>query len=1091
MVKTIEGSQDSLLNNIKLGVNLGVTEVASSEPGKADFLGDGELYAGLLTGFTKLKPNKPKPKKVEPTTDVVPKKEEVPVETSPKKVQQEEIVDDFLNTQNVEVNTQPLADEVVPDDNIINENITTKNKQESNLNYVNKIENDIFKEGTDLSDIAILNSIEDATPINTGKINFKYIETEDDIKKILNSVADRVNNNKIKSFDETKADAKGYNFLENINKKDLFEKGVDLDTQIKSARAVLIDSANQLNILAKQVSLNEAKGITDKKLLLDFRSQYTIHASIMNKYKGMKSEVARALNSLKIKEDGSDSIINYTTKNSSMDQILSDYGGVKTTEKLAKKYLEVVKTKGQAAADNHMVEKGWFRRHVEAVEELYQGGLMWSTRTIMKNAFGSMGYSLLLDVPEKLLMAINNATFNKPLQKGINFVANTKKKIQAKFQNRELLEGEFWGQNPKYDLGNAVSYIHGYFSSVLDALRLAYKATAENKPRNSKTRFDTARQSRITGEYLGYKGKLGTFIDILGKTSGLSFRANIFTDELVKRVSEAAKVRDVAYDVYKRTFNELVDDIGVEKATQAAEKEAQKVLDGAIPQERFADVEEAVSTPVFQNELGNVASKLKAIQRLPAAKFIIPFFDTPTNIVKLVSSYHGNFGLDLIPGFNKNKFYEDPDYRARQIARITLASTIWGTSLYLFTQGHTTGAPPPNKDMWKLLKSKGWQPYSAVIADPNLPPGTPKFDANGIPTGNHTYISYVGLEPLSAFLAMSTSVYETWNYKGRPDSNEEWYSSLVLSSYEYLTQVPMVQALGLVAEVVEGDSYALQKLSETTVGSMLPFSAQFKNYSRFSDGTIKDYSADFEIDYEEYLFETNAKGKQINVVDENGELVNNPNFGLPTSSSKFGSTWRQLITGKNKIYDLISDKKEYPEQLTAFGEPIDRNKGLTQGQRAWNMFVVGTLSKGQTIDQQEIDLLFMGNPHDWDSRQYKGMKLTADQIYYLKKTATQNTFIDGNSYKEAIYEAMLIGTYTGKNENDKTVRKDYSDLTLKEKANFIRTIKDDYYTAAWENKFQYEYPDEYQAHKKRQELINTDKIIPSGFEMEASGFQRQ
>jgi hypothetical protein len=155
------------------------------------------------------------------------------------------------------------------------------------------------------------------------------------------------------------------------------------------------------------------------------------------------------------------------------------------------------------------------------------------------------------------------------------------------------------------------------------------------------------------------------------------------------------------------------------------------------------------------------------------------------------------------------------------------------------------------------------------------------------------------------------------------------------------------------------------------------------------------------------------------------------------------------------------------------------------------MLVVGTQMKGQTIDQQEIDLLFMGNPHDFDSRQYKGMNLTADQIYYLKKTATQNTFIDGNSYKEAIYEAMLIGTYTGKNENGKTVRKDYSDLTLKEKANFIRSIKDDYYTAAWENDFQYKYPDEYQAHKKRQELINTDKIIPSGFEMEASGFQAQ
>ena len=1090
MVKTTEGLQESLLNNIKLGQNLGVTEVASSEPGKAVFLGDGDLYAGVLSGFTRLKP-KPKvvTKTAVPTTDV------------PTKVVKEEIVDE-LSIENAPIdkslalNTQPInKDEVVPDDSILNDNIIVKNKEETNLNYQDKTPFDIFKSNNDLSDIGILNSIDDATPINTGKINFKYIETDDDIKQILNATADKVKDVKIKTFDETTKEASGYNFLKNIEDKNLFKSGVDLDTQIKAARTVLIDSANTLNVLVKKVLVNKGKGITDKQLLLDFRTQYTIHASIMNKFKGMKAEVARALNSLKIKEDGSDATVNYTSKDSTMDQILSEYGGVKTTEKLAERYLELVKVKGQAAADNTMVEKGWLIRHVEAVEELYQGGLMWSTRTMLKNAFGSMGYSLLLDVPEKMLTGFYNKLFNKKLQIGINAAVNTSKKIRSKLPKvlggREVLPGELWGNNPKYDLGNAVAYVHGYFTSFGDALRLAYKATRDNKPRNSKTRFDTARTTRISGDYLGYKGVLGTAIDTLGKISGLSFRSNIFTDELIKRVSEAAKTRDIAFDIYKNTYKELVDDIGEVKALQAAEIEAQKVLDGSIPVERMKDLEEAVATPVFQNELGELAKTFKVWQRKPGMKFIVPFFDTPVNLTKLVSSYHGNFGLDIIPGLNGKNFYKDGDYRARQLARITLAASIWSYGAYLHSTGCITGAPPPNKDQWDLLKSKGYQPFSICVSDPNLPPGTPKFDVNGMPTGQHTYYSYVGLEPISAFFALSSSVYDNWNYKGRPDSNDAWYSALVAATYEYIIQVPMIQSLGLVAEIVEGDSYAIQKLSETVVGSGIPFSAQVKNYSRYDDGTVKDYTAGFEIDYEEYLFETNDKGKKVNVKDDNGEFVNNPNFGLPSKELGMGYKARQLLSGANKIYDLISDEKKYPQKLDPFGEPYDRNKGLTQGQRAWNMFILGTVTEGQKIDPEEIELMFMGNPHDWDSKSYKGMQLTADQINYLKTKATKDIKINGVSYKQAVYDAMLIGTYTGKNENNKTIRKDYSDLTLKEKANFIRSIKNEYYTEAWETKFQSEYPDEYKAHKKRQELVNSDKIIPSGFEMEASGFQPQ
>jgi hypothetical protein len=134
----------------------------------------------------------------------------------------------------------------------------------------------------------------------------------------------------------------------------------------------------------------------------------------------------------------------------------------------------------------------------------------------------------------------------------------------------------------------------------------------------------------------------------------------------------------------------------------------------------------------FQTDLGKFGKKIQgALKADPTgiAKYLVPFFRTPINLVK-ESSYFSPYGLF------KGLATGDPDMQARGLVGSSLAAGI----AYLAANGYITGGGPVDVKKKDTLEATGWQPYSVKIGD--------------------RYYSYRRLEPLGlAFSLVADAVH--------------------------------------------------------------------------------------------------------------------------------------------------------------------------------------------------------------------------------------------------------------------------------------------------------------------------------------------
>jgi len=984
--------QNSLLDAVKKNTTLGVTDIADSTPtiDEPENSLPNEVEVAFGGAFAKIKP-KPKPK----------------VET-----------------------------------------VTDASKVEPSFEGISKVEQGIYTKDVDLDDMSLLKKYDEATTDDTGYINFSYIENDDGIKQVLNATADLLKKNKSVSFDETVNSAQGYDWLKTINNKNLFDANVPLSTQITAARFVLTDSANQLNLLAQKIVKNKNSGIIDENLLIEFRRASALHSAIQFRFKGMQSEVARTLNAFKIPIETPGSLNTYTNVHSYATELLSDFGGAETTVKMAEQYLDLVNKNGQRSAD-HYIQSGALRKTVEALQEAYQGGIMWSTKTLTRNFFGSFIYSAM-QVPEKILTEVYKVP-NSVAQYGINKVRN-------------LFPGTYWGASKNGgDFQRAYAYVQGYFGSFLDSVKVANQAFNTNKASDAASKWEISKQPKMSADYLGVTGYWGKAIDFYGKAAGVPFKLMLWQDEFMKNITRSAETRLQAYDVYKQKYDFAISEgKSVDEANAIAIPEAQKFLDGDIPEHTLDEINEATQTIVFQNGLSDTMKKVQALQSVPGMKFFMPFLKTPVNIFNTVLRYHGVEGFKEATGIFGNRFWKDAEYRSNTMAKLSLTASFWGTSAYLYSNGRITGAAPTDRKYRKLLRDSGWQPYSFVFPDPNLPDGAPLFDSKGIPTGQHSYLSYAGFEPLGAFFAISASTYEKMARTNDPVLQENLAMAATIALFDYTKQLPYVQTLGQIYQAFDRDYVNFDQFTQSIMQGFVPFSAQMRAVDTFFDPTVKDYTPNFELDDEPYLYDDDGKI----LTNADGEQIINPNYGLPTQWKTFMS----INSGMNKVIDLLPGSQnfvEFPVQLDDFGNELTKDYALNVGEKAWNWMIPFNLTKGKPLDTSgKYEIFALGNPiqQPLPGQTYKGIKLTGDQRVFLVNAATNDVMIGSKDFDTAI-EAIL---FTSK----------YRNANVNEKYNILQSLKNEYYQKAWDENFRFEYPDVWDISNNRNNFIKEGLITP-------------
>lgn len=895
------------------------------------------------------------------------------------------------------------------------------------------VEKKIFKPGETIENIGAEDILEPKA-VGDPDFNFDYINNVDDVSNVLNVTSSKIKQPESLSFAETEALAKDLDMTPEILQKNfqkgvLFKEGVPIAAQMKAARDTLVTSASKLNDMAIQIAENKKTGLIDQELLVNFRKQMTIHASIQSYVKGAQFEIAQALNAFKIPADAS------VDKSTLLTNVLSEFGGARTTEELAEKYAQIYATKGNAGV-NKLVNKGWFAKTKEAAEEAYIAGLLFNPRTQLRNFIGSSLY-LATSVPQDIIAG------------AAGFATRTGTNVKNYLFKGK---GNYYASSDGVFMGEGVARAVGFYKSWGDAWKMAYNSFKTSAPSDASLRVETYRQPKFSAEALGLKGTTGQFVDFLGKVQRLSFDAMLFGDEFVKEVARSGEQYALAYRAMKKA---QIEGKSQEEIIQVA---TDIINDRSLVQ---TEVDTVAKHFTLQDELGPYMKRVQALQQVPGMRYILPFVKTPTNITKIVSKAAG---LGLIDPALKR----DPVRFQKAVAQMGLA---WGFGIWMFDvaqQGRITGAPPINKKDSDALKATGWKPYSFVFKDPSLSEDSPLFDENGIPTGNHTYVSYMGYEPVGAIIGMAANTFEIMTRSRDEQVHENIAQAFALSTYDYFKSLPALQGIAAINEILptqyNNQEPNYDKLASIVSNALLPFSSGIRTLESAVDPEIRDPGAEFEIDLEPFVID-----------EQTGEAVPNPMYGIPKSG-----TFNSLIKVRNDYLDKLPGSENFfkmPPKLDDYGNDITVNENINTWGNIFNMVSPSTFAVGKDITPEMYEVLRLGNPIANPGRKKFEVPLNSQQYYYWVKTAKggfvkEDGTVDqvynsqGLNFQDAMISLINSPTYLSSNENEQ--------YTL------LNALNKDFLDLSWDNFFQYRYPEVYNATNTRKLMIEEGYIKKAG-----------
>ena len=442
------------------------------------------------------------------------------------------------------------------------------------------------------------------TTLEKTDINFDNIKTTQDVKDALETVSNFGGASKEKvTFKETEELAThAGTSIKNIN--ELYHSTKGLDAKILAARRMLIASAEHMVELA---GIARESGKASDALAV--RKHVYIHHGIQAEVSGVKSEVARALNAMKISAKGADARL------AQVDALVSSFGGRDNLDKFISSIYQLSKEEHSAFKLAQFVKREAAARTMDAILEAYITGLLWNPKTQIVNAIGSASASLLGVMERRYAEHINPET--------------------KRFGFRRQKGGS--GDN-RIVMGEAHAMLVGLKGGYTDALALAMKAWRTGTPsdRFVKTDAYNAYEKSMSASNLGFRGMWGRVADWLGNKLGLSTKMLMSTDEFFKAINYRMHLHSLAHrrashlELKGKDYDDAVDavmrdpevDLHMESLDMARYNTFTEDLAAGS---RSQKVQQWIETEY--DHPGGVA--LKGL-----LKAYIPFFRTPVNLVR-------------------------------------------------------------------------------------------------------------------------------------------------------------------------------------------------------------------------------------------------------------------------------------------------------------------------------------------------------------------------------------------------------------------------------------------------------------------------
>ena len=623
----------------------------------------------------------------------------------------------------------------------------------------------------------------DEVPEKAVNINLNRIESPDDIKNIINKVGESFEGDiqaarreKI-TLEQTEklADDMGLSVEQLLTRR----KGEAFNAeQAVAARKIMVSSATKLKELAKVA--NSSAGSKEDQVA--FLRALSIHKAIQEQVSGLTAEAGRALSSFRIRAGEVDLALNNIPVED-MAKAIADQDTLSGINSVAKEMDKATTS--------------------EQLLEVWINGLLSNPVTHSVNVTSNAIVNFWA-IPDRLLAS------------GIGKILG----------GQEIATGE------------VVAMLRGLKEGYKDGLTLGWKALKTGEVEDPLTKLDVKRHRAIPGETLDLTGIGGRAADFLQEAvkdpvKGLFSTAKLpvrFGGELVRLPGRALTAGDALFKAvnYRMELNAL--------AFRQARLEglegramATRITDilNDPPQDIVKQATQFSRVQTFTNELGDTGRAVQAVSNShPATKVLLPFVRTPTNIVKMVGSKSplAPFAQSVI-----EDIFAGGARRDLALAKMASGSMIMTVAASMASEGRISGGGSSNKNIMKLQRDSGWQPYSVNIG------GLGK-DA--------TWVAYNRLDPIGMTIGLAADYSEI---AGEMDEFDllNVSSAIVMSTAKNLSSKTYMRGLSEFLGAIDQsttdpdkDNAATARYISRLAGSIVP--AGVAQVTRILDPTLKD-----------------------------------------------------------------------------------------------------------------------------------------------------------------------------------------------------------------------------------------------------------
>ena len=330
----------------------------------------------------------------------------------------------------------------------------------------------------------------------------------------------------------------------------------------------------------------------------------------------------------------------------------------------------------------------------------------------------------------------------------------------------------------------------------------------------------------ISGSNLGFNGKFGTAIDVIGFFAELPTRLLMSGDEFFKQLNFRGKL-------YAEAMNNTLEN-GLKLGSKEAKDNFKRIFDEAFDKNGRANIEESdfaaraleyarVST--FTNTLKNgayldIGGAVQAfLNQAPYFRFLIPFVRTPTNLWRHFEQripFFGLFTKQMKDMWNSGSRVARAEVIGRQMMGTATALYAWHLTQedVIDKDGNKyrkiTGNGPKDFNIKKQWLNNGWQPYSIAEKQKD---------------GTIVYKQYNRMDPRFYALGIAADISENISNINNEDK-ENMLGVVMLSTMRSINNKAYLRGVSDAFELIEDPSpNKIERFVGKQVGNLIPYAS--------------------------------------------------------------------------------------------------------------------------------------------------------------------------------------------------------------------------------------------------------------------------